>query len=355
MQHHCVDTKKAAFKSININFLIHIALRYIVFSISVYLVIFITQKSWAATDKPKLLIIESYHESFPWDQGYTKAIRQSLGDSFEYHFFRMDTKRIPKSQYEKKASIAIQLYKELQPQIVVLGDDNALKLVGTQLIPLNAKMVYLGINNNPRFYGITTYTKITGVLERPLLKRSLLEMKAFLPINSALAMFDDSITSSIIRTELLGSKAYLKAGDARLTYQQYTTFAQWQQAVLESPKSGHDAIFVGLYQHLLDEDKTFVPAQKVIEWTSQNSPVPIFGFWDFSIGDNMAAGGYVLKGEDQGRVASELIQLLYQQSDDKSIAPRHILSGHYVISKQGAKRWGLTPPKQLLEKIMWVD
>lgn len=306
--------------------------------------------------KPKVLVVESYHKTFPWDLGYTRGIRETLADDFELYFFRMDTKRLPKNLYAKQADKAMKAYNSLQPQVVILGDDNALRLVGTQLVPMKANIVYLGINNNPRAYGIKDFSRLTGVLERPLLKRSLLEMKAFVKMKAALAMFDSSVTSTIIRSEILGKEHFLKAHSTSLYYRQYVTFEEWKQAVIDSNTEGFQALFVGLYQHLQAEDGSFVPELEVIEWTSKHSEIPVFAFWDFAIGPKMAAGGYVLKGIDQGRAAGNLAKDLLNRADtSKSIPPKSINSGHYVFSRSEVKRWGLQLPKSLDTKVEWLN
>lgn len=307
-------------------------------------------------EKPKVLVVESYHKTFPWDLGYTRGIRETLAEDFELFFFRMDTKRLPKNLYQKQADKAIEAYNNLQPQAVILGDDNALRLVGTQLVPMKANVVYLGINNNPRAYGIKDFSRLTGVLERPLLKRSLLEMKAFVEMKAALAMFDNSVTSTIIRSEILGEEHFLKAHNTSLYYRQYVTFEEWKQAVIDSNKEGFQALFVGLYQHLQAKDGSFVPELEVIEWTSKHSQIPVFAFWDFAIGPKMAAGGYVLKGIDQGRAAGILVKKLLNRVDtSRSLPPKNINSGHYVFSRSEVKRWSMRPPKSLNTKIEWLN
>ena len=79
----------------------------------------------------------------------------------------MDTKRQSKSAYSKKADQAWAKIQQTQPQLVVLGDDNALKFLGPKLLDGNIPVVYLGINNNPNDY-VPAGHNLTGVLERPL-------------------------------------------------------------------------------------------------------------------------------------------------------------------------------------------
>ena len=73
-------------------------------------------------------------------------------------------------------------------------------------------------------------------------------------------------------------------------------YSLWQEAVLNAKKNGYEAIFIGLYHTLVDDDGKHVSEQTVLEWTSAHSPVPLFCFWEFSVGTGKAIGGLVLDG-----------------------------------------------------------
>lgn len=44
----------------------------------------------------KVLLIESYHSEYPWDQSYIQGLTAALTNTIELDTFQMDTKRIPK-------------------------------------------------------------------------------------------------------------------------------------------------------------------------------------------------------------------------------------------------------------------
>ena len=161
-----------------------------------------------------ILVIESYHAQYPWDNGYKKALTETLGQDHTFSFFQMDTKRLPKSKYAKMAELAWQEYLTLKPDIVVLGDDNALSYVGPKLKHTKTPTVYLGINNNPRNYSIADAKNITGVLERPLLKRSLLLIDEIIPqISKVLVLFDSGATSNVALQSYFDGQNIIKIGN----------------------------------------------------------------------------------------------------------------------------------------------
>ncbi len=51
-----------------------------------------------------VLLIESYHSEFAWDKSYIRGIEKQLSDDVVLHKFQMDTKRLPKSEYEQSAT-----------------------------------------------------------------------------------------------------------------------------------------------------------------------------------------------------------------------------------------------------------
>lgn len=92
----------------------------------------------------------------------------------------MDTKRIPAREYSVAADRAFQAYQQLKPDLVVLGDDNALYYLLPKLYNEPISIVFLGINSNPRelldeYSGIA---QVTGILEQPLFVKIWLKLAA---------------------------------------------------------------------------------------------------------------------------------------------------------------------------------
>ena len=67
--------------------------------------------------------------------------------------------------------------------------------------------------------------------------------------------------------------------------------------------------------------------QQVLAWASAHSPVPLFCFWEFSVGKGRAIGGLVLDGRDQGAKAAELVNAILAGAQPKTLAPRAALRG----------------------------
>lgn len=302
-----------------------------------------------------ILIIESYHENFQWDIEYKKGITENLSGTHNFSYFQMDTKRLPKNEHAQMADLAWQKYLSIKPDIVVLGDDNALKYLGPRLKNTNTPVVYLGINNNPRNYELYQANNITGILERPLLKRSIIYLnKLFEHVDKVLVLFDASPSSSAAVSMEFKTSNVMKLGGVSVEVDQVTQYSLWQQKVMSAQSQNAAFIIVGLYQTLLDEQGNNVSEEEVIEWTSSHSLVPVFGFWDFSIGENKAIGGLVIEGYQQGYSTAQILNEIIAGKKVINIRPQVAKKGRFIFSKAELAKHKLVIPNELKKTINWV-
>lgn len=304
----------------------------------------------------KVLVVDSYHAEYAWSKAYHQAIVNTLGDKAEVSFFQMDTKRLPKDQHQGKADEALKLIADSKPDLVITGDDAALRYVGARLSGSSLPIVYLGINNNPRNYIVDEATNITGVLERPLIQRNVALIRQLVPnLKRALLLFDGDLTSQVINEEIFVGRGVLRIGDIEVELVRCYDFDAWQKQVEEAPRR-YQAIWAGLYQTLRDSQGKVVPDSQVINWTAKHSKLPVFGFWDFVIGPDKAVGGLVLSGKEQGQQAAEIAkQILFQRRSPGSIFPVNTGSGELMFSRSGLQRYGLKLPDTWLRQVRFVE
>lgn len=309
----------------------------------------------ADTFAKNILIIESYHADFEWDIEYKKGLLDNVSGKHNFSFFQMDTKRLPENKHAYRVELAWQKYLAIKPDVVVLGDDNALKYLGPKLKHTATPVVYLGINNNPRNYELYSASNITGVLERPLLKRSIIYIsKLFSEVNKVLVLFDSSATSSAAVSIEFKTSNVLKLGNISVEIDQVAQYSLWQKKVKRASKNNIDFIIVGTYETMRDDQGKHVDAKQVIEWTSMHSEVPVFGFWDFSIGEGKAIGGLVLEGYQQGYTAARIINRINAGEAVSNIRPQVAKKGRCIFSKTELEKHQLTIPQEIKKTITWV-
>ncbi|MFH2091739.1 MAG: ABC transporter substrate binding protein [Pseudomonadota bacterium] len=304
-----------------------------------------------------ILVIESYDSGYPWDISYKKGIESVLAKDYNIVYFEMDTKRLPPDQYEKRAQLAYEMYKKNQPVLVILGDDNALKFVGPKLSDTKTPVVYLGINNNPRDYGLSQSENITGILERPLMKRSIIYISELIEpkLEKMLILFDSGNTSKISVREMFNDKASVSVSGVQVDLQLIGKLSDWKKAVLSARMNGYGAIVVGLYQTIVDENGKHVSADEIIDWTSKNTLVPPFGFWDFTVGKDLTIGGLVLFGQTQGEEAATIALEILSGKKPNQIPPVMGKKGRFFFSRSQLAKWQITLPDHMASKADYTE
>ncbi|RDE18896.1 sugar ABC transporter [Motiliproteus coralliicola] len=309
----------------------------------------------ALAAKPKVLVIQSYHAGYEWQANYSRALHDTLAPLAELEFFEIDSKRLPEVQYRAAADQAWERYQQLGPDLVIIGDDNALQLLGPKLATTATPVVYLGINNNPRHYLPSRPDNISGVLERPLLRRSILHLHRLLngSLKRVLVLFDNGTTSRTVWEEEFASMPSRQVGPVHAQIELLGDYGRWQQTVEQAKAQGFDAIVIGLYQTLVDEQGRHVPDQQVINWTSEASPLPLFAFWRFAVGPQMTIGGLVLDGYSQGSEAASIAREVLE-GGNLPVIPQSSGEGRFVFSRSQLQRWQLALPPSVAEQAVLV-
>ncbi|WP_019614722.1 ABC transporter substrate-binding protein [Psychromonas ossibalaenae] len=324
-------------------------------SILLTLCTFFMLSSAASAQSKSVLIIESYHSEYPWDSSYIEGIKEGLKGDYQFFTFQMDTKRTAKSEFDNSAQKAWDFYLHTKPSIVFLGDDNALKYLGTKFSAVDTPVVFLGINNNPRAYKVGSATNITGVLERPLLKRSIIEMKKIVDLKKVLVLFDSGTTSKVTFDEILKGKDKIKLSGIEAHMKLIGSWEVWQETVKSAKEKGYDAVFIGLYHTIVDKNNDHIAADKVLQWTSENTPVPPFAFWDFSVGPEKAIGGLTLFGKTQGLLAAEMATQIISGTQPGQIKVRIGEKGKLLFSKTQLQKYNIELPQAIASKATLME
>jgi len=309
----------------------------------------------AISGESSILIIESYDAQYPWDASYIQGIKENMPKDCKFYTFEMDTKRIPESEYEKSAQKGWDFYLETKPDLVVLGDDNALKYLGQRFAKVKTPVVFLGINNNPRTYGILDSANFTGILERPLLKRSIAEIGKILPMKKVLVLFDSETTSRVILDEIFNGQNEMKVNDIDIHLKLIGSWETWQKTVEEAKNDGYDAMIIGLYHTLRDKNNTHIDAESVLSWTSENTPIPPFAFWDFAVGPGKAIGGLTLFGKTQGEAAAVMANKILRGTPPNNIQVIHGEKGTLFFSRSQLEKYNIKLPKEIASKATLIE
>ena len=301
-----------------------------------------------------ILVIESYHHQHPWDISYRQALQQQLGANHTLHFFYLDTKRLPETEFAAQAEKVWYAYLALSPALVILGDDNAINLLARRIAANHTPVVYLGMNGNPRRSGFYGLQNLTGVLERPLMKRNVHEMGQLVPnARRALILFDASeVSQTAINEEFRGLESQ-QVGSLTIDIKLIHSDELWKQEVSQAKSNGYDLLFIGLYHTISDRFGQYQSADQVLTWTGEHTPIPLFSFWDFSMGPKLACGGLVISGRQQGETAAKLAQEILAGGAKSAVQPRIAPRGEYLFSHAALARWGIQLPDDIARRTEW--
>lgn len=316
-----------------------------------------TDRAWAE----RLFVVDSYHLGYPWSAECRRGLLEGLVRGVEVEFFELDTKRRPKAELAPRAEAAMEACRGYQPDVVVLMDDNALRFLGARMSDEGYPVVFMGINGNPRRYfpGNSIPFNVSGVLERPLLMRSvryLGKLVASRPgprVGRFLIMMDDAPTSDAIIESSLGGRRELLISGLEVEVFLTGSFGAWKKRILGLDAGRYDAVILGSYAALKDEDGRQLSLDDITCWTSSACPVPVFCFWDFSVGRGKAVGGLLLSGVEQGKAAAETVNAYLTTGEMPSISIPE--KGHLVFSGHELKRWGFGVPESMVHHTKLLE
>lgn len=315
--------------------------------IIIWVMLAIMSVSSVYADKLSVLIIESYHPVLAWTSQCEQGITEELAKDYVISTFYMDTKRIPEKEFALKADKAWKRYMESKPDLVMLGDDNALKLLGPRFAETKTPVVYFGINDNPRRYFHTIPENITGVLERTPVVPWLRHLKRIVPwADKALILMDQSVTSEAIRDLVFQGSKQINVGGIVVEYKLVSSIEEWKNSVNNAKKM--DFILMPTFHALKNEKGKAVSMEEVIVWTSANSQAPVFTNQDYTVWDKGVIGAYVIYGKNHGKLAAEMARdILQNRKSPGRTMPKTERDGVFYFNSKQLQRFKIELPADI--------
>jgi len=293
----------------------------------------------------KVLLVHSYHPDYPWVASITEGVQSALKDpGVELDVFYMDTKRKTDEAWKQEAGArARERVASWKPDVVITVDDNAQQYFATSYVGQALPFVFCGVNADPSKYGFPA-TNVTGIIERPHLGHALKYLKHVKPVRRVALLSSDDETS-------VGALNYMKEEaleDVQVVeWKLEGDFDAWKKTVQRLNRSG-DAIGVYMYHTVKEKGSaTSLDPKAVMAWTSENSKVPTFGFFDFGVEDGLLTG-VVESGPEQGEKAGQYALAILKGTPPSQLPVVKADSGTRMLNAAAAKRMGLTPSAELL-------
>lgn len=246
----------------------------------------------------RIAVVHSYHASFGWVQEVNRGITSYLDGrelfrrkpkglmrSYIFDYFYMDGKNHQKDRafLQKQGQEIITKLNQIVPTLTIICDDEALEFVAKPLVnDPRHRFIFLGINNDPRSYGVVKNLKspeknITGLISEHPFYYSVKLMQQIAPqFKKMIVLFDDSTSGQGIMKDLRASLTELDADGFKKEQAEFVVTNDW--SVWKKTVKAHqteDVIFViGTFYTLRDEKNQPLSTQQVADWITKNSKVP---------------------------------------------------------------------------------
>lgn len=271
----------------------------------------------AMAAKKRIFVVSSYHPEYLWSQSTQEGLTQAmldygyLDDPAQAAAFTaddavetstvvarkvwMDTKR--RSTATQMATATARIMEELEafePDIVLLGDDNAANYIGNQLLDTDTPVIFWGINGLPLKYGLVESMdapghNITGVWQAGYHQESMELLHRLVPGAKTFAVLAcDSVSArpkaKQIRALARRGKLPLELVDIVLT----NSFSEFRRRTLELAEQV-DAFFILNHDTMKDDEGRHVDMLTVGRWYLENIRKPEVSHEDQFVREGMLA------------------------------------------------------------------
>lgn len=320
--------------------------------------------------KKRIFIVSSYHRTYLWSQSTQKGVgaalmkygyldndaqAQQLAGSDAVESTRavirkdwMDTKRKDSRADMAGATARIMVaLRAFKPDVVLLGDDNAARYIGGQLLDTATPVVFWGINGLPLKYGLVDSMdapgrNVTGVWQSGYHKESLDLLKRLVPKARTFAILACDSESSRPNIKMIEQLAQRGSLPLQLTDKAVTnSVEEFKSRAVELSKKV-DAFFMLNHDTLRDSKGNHVDMLEVGRWYLNNIRIP-----EASHEDQFVLEGMLLTANDsgfnQGHLAVEMAAgILEKGLNPARMAVRTPERGPYLVNRNRARQLGIS-------------
>ena len=336
-----------------------------------------------ASEKKKILVVSSYHKEYLWSRSTQQGLVASLlkyryldtaqqGDAFTRTDYVesskavirkewMDTKR---SNGQTAIAAATQrimnVLRDFRPDLVMLGDDNAVHYIGNQLLDTAIPVVFWGVNGLPLKYGLVDNMdrpghNVTGVWQQGYPKESLELLHTLVPAAKTFAILaceSDISRPSIKQLQVLAREDQLplRLVDTVTT----NSFEEFKKRSLELAKKV-DAFFVLNHDTMKDRHGNHVDMLTAGKWYLENIKKP-----EASPVDQFVLEGMLLTANDYGYNQSYLafemaFDILEQGLNPGRMRPRTPARGPLMVNTKRADMLGIPLNGEMRKAVQLID
>ncbi|MGE5363940.1 MAG: ABC transporter substrate binding protein [Bacteroidota bacterium] len=302
-----------------------------------------------------VLILNSYHQGFAWNDSISEGIRQGLGSELkklDIQYEYMDYKRVQGNRY-------LENYRQLLENklagrsfdVVIVTDNAALNFALTHFRTFlgSTPIVFCGINNfSPDI--LHGYRNITGVAEENDVTETIDVILKLQPGINTIAVINDSSDTSVLNTMNFDKAVARYKNFIRVRYLSDMRIGRLKSEIKKLPENSAILAIGFIY----DENGLILPITTSFPDVSLFSHVPMYAVWDFLIGNGIM-GGMVTTGLEQGRKVGEMTyRILHgQKASDIPVelkSPNRYMFDYDVLERFSIKESQLPPGSVVINR-----
>jgi PAS domain S-box-containing protein len=253
--------------------------------------------------------LNSYHKGYIWTDEITRGIEETLKDpSVELHIEYMDTKRQFDPLYEDLLSSLLSFkHSKFHYDAIITSDNNAFNFFRDRGFSIfgDTPLVFSGFNY---FHSedLAGMKNVTGVNEKADLEANFeLISSLHSEAEKILIIADNTITGKQIQEEI---ERIRDEGSFNKMELQILSDVSYSELVSHLTDL-EDNVIVYFTVFFRDRYEQFLEYDHITELICRNSPVPVYGAWDFQLGHGIV-GGRMVDSYQQGVDAAEKTLLL---------------------------------------------
>ncbi|MDD4600691.1 MAG: ABC transporter substrate binding protein [Negativicutes bacterium] len=308
-----------------------------------------------SSPKKSILVLNSYHKDYKWSDNIVEGITASFAPNarnIDLQVEYMDTHRISDNNY------IYQLFETYKYKFngkkfdaIIASDDPAFDFLlkyHDQLFP-NTPIVFCGVNYFTESM-LVDQNLITGVVEGQDIKSTLdIALKLHPNTKNIYVINDNTMTGNSIGKTLQEAIPLFKDRVNFISLEEYD-MEQIKEKVAHLP-SDSLVLFLIFFQDVSGHKFSYADS---ISQISASSTVPIYGVWDFSLGDGIV-GGMLSSGYYQGELAANLAQRILRGEKPSDIPIIKESPNHYMFDSIQMKRFNIKPSDLPQESIIIND
>jgi putative tryptophan/tyrosine transport system substrate-binding protein len=332
-----------------------------------------TAKEASPSEIKKAVMLFSYRQGWWAVEDENRGILRGLavlgyieGRNIDITRLYMNTKTENKTpqQMEVAAAHLLKEIKVIDPDILIIMDDDALRHVGAKLLDTELPIVFGGINllvTDPAYGWITDTQRtaladsletpghnITGVLERIAIASGFNLLHQILPdARTALFLSDNSLLSQQVLQVAAEQKAFSNL-PITIIGQLYTDdYEKMKRTILEYQEKV-DCIVMFVPWTLVDDKGTHVPQEEVVRWILENSKRPGIAYLDILAEEGFLCG-VVVDMVQQGVHAGTMAGRIMKGEQPRNIPILDPVANRITINLARAKQLGVEIPFEILK------